>query len=360
MNGYLIKQNLSGKDDTIKDILESVGCHSFSNNVKNQIRFALPGHTNPTSGVVDTENLRLTVFNDLNFKGDIVGFICKMTDIPFGEVLIYLCDKLGLQYQDENFQFIKPENFFDKYKKIILPHEDYAQELTPFSQKSTDYVFQPQFLLCQEGISLDAQKKFSIGYDKWSKRILFPHRLYNGEKDEFVGIIGRTTIPQWELLGLPKYFPLKRYPKSQNLYGFWENSHVVIPKNLSEREKLAYRTFDSTHRVVVYEAEKSVLKRATIHDYTAVAICGHSLSATQARILRGMTNIREVIFAMDNDVSEDIMIDMCKKIWNKKTSYIVDKNKDNPEKRILGEKDSPADVGEKDYLTLFKSRIRVS
>lgn len=360
MNGYTLKQELSGKVDTIQEILEKLGCHSFSNRTKGQLRFALPEHKNPTSGCVNTDNLFLTVFNDMNFKGDIIGFVSEMKKIPFGESIIFLCQLLDLDYHDEEY-VEKPADYFDKFFQLIGKKYRKEEELTPFSHISSQYEFIPQLALCQEGITIAVQKQFHIGYDNWSKRILFPHRYYKGKKDEFVGIIGRTTIPQWEQLGLPKYFPLRKYKKSQNLYGYWENMHPPeMPKTFNENQAWAFRTFKKNKYVVVYEAEKSVLKRASVNDFTGVAICGHSLSQTQANILCGMNDVIEIVFAMDNDVDEAIVKDMCKMIWNKKTSYIIDKNKNDPNKRILGEKDSPADLDNKHYYDMFLHRIPYS
>lgn len=359
MNGYAVKQELSGKIETIQEILEKVGCHDFSNRTHNQIRFALPNHKNPTSGCCNIDNLCVTIFNDMNFRGDIIGFISEIKKIPLGESIVFLCQLLGLDFHDEEYSFQKQEEYFDKFWDLLKgENKEEDADLSPFSNISSQYEFIPQLALCKEGISIKTQKDFHIGYDNWSKRILFPHRYYKGGKDEYVGIIGRTTISQFELLGLPKYFPLRKYPKSKNLYGYWENTHVEqFPKGLTKEQDVFYRSFQKNKYVVVYEAEKSVLKRASSHDYTGVAICGHSLSQLQANILCGMNDVKEVIFAMDNDVSEEIVQSMCKMIWNKKTSYIIDKNKNDPQKRVLGEKDSPADLNNKDFYKLFFSRV---
>ena len=361
MNSYMLKQHLSNSITLIQDILEDVGCHSITIKGK-EMRFALPNHSNPTSGMLYIDTLYVKIWNELDIQGDIITLIKVLKNLSYGETIIYICNVLSIDFDP----MYEPEQQKSKTEWIApllelcgkIKKQD-SIELTLFDLESTYYHFSPHIQLCKEGITLPVQKQFHIGYDFWSQRILFPHRLWNGKEDDFVGIIGRTTNPYWEELNLPKYFPLKKYKKSYNLYGYWENTHVQIPENLSDLEKITYRTFKNTHRVIVYEAEKSVLKRASFHDYTGVALCGHSLSDEQVKILAGMDDVVEVIFALDNDVPEETMKEMCKRIFNKKTSYIIDKERNNPDlsKRILGPKDSPADCSEKDFYKLLKSRV---
>lgn len=362
MNSYMLKQHLSNSITLIQDILENVGCHSIT--LKgNEMRFALPNHSNPTSGVLYIDTLYVKVWNELDIQGDIITLVKILKNISYGETIIYICNILGIDFDpmlETNISNKTKNEWISPLLELCgkLKRKDNI-ELNLFDLETTYYHFSPHIQLCKEGITLPVQKQFNIGYDFWSQRILFPHRLWNGKDDEFVGIIGRTTNPYWEELNLPKYFPLKKYKKSYNLYGYWENTHVVIPENLSKVQQMSYRTFQNTHRVIVYEAEKSVLKRASLHDYTGVALCGHALSDEQVKILTGMNDVIEVIFALDNDVSEEVMKDMCKRIFNKKTSYIIDKERNNPDlsKRILGPKDSPADCNEKDFYKLLKSRV---
>ena len=364
MNNYMLKQYLSNNITLLQDILENLGCHSISTK-GNQMRFALPNHNNPTSGMLYLDTLYVKVWNELDIQGDIVTLVKVLKNISYGETIIYLCDILGLDFDPILQQSeIKPQNewiapLFELCGKIKKSSDI---ELTLFDLESTYYYFHPHIQLCEEGITLPVQKMFNIGYDFWTQRILFPHRLWNGKDNDFVGIIGRTTNPFWKELNLPKYFPLKKYVKSSNLYGYWENTRVKIPENLSDIQKLTYKTFDNTHRVIVYEAEKSVLKRASFHDFTGVALCGHALSDQQVKILAGMKNVAEVIFALDNDIPEETMRDMCKRIFNKKTSYIIDKERNNPDstKKILGPKDSPADCNELDFYKLLNSRVVVN
>ena len=118
------------------------------------------------------------------------------------------------------------------------------------------------------------------------------------------------------------------------MYGLYEN----------------YESIQKAGYVVVYEAEKSVLKRDSLNDSTGVAISGHIMSDEQVRILIGL-NV-EIVIALDKDISVDEVRHMCDKFKNiRKVSYIQDKWD------ILSSKDSPADARNKDYQFLFDNRI---
>ena len=162
------------------------------------------------------------------------------------------------------------------------------------------------------------QKKFGLAYSYKKKRIIIPIRYWL--TGELVGINARTTVENYQELGIPKYFITPTYKKSQNIYGLWENYDDIIKEG----------------RVVVFEGEKSVLKRDSLGDATCVAIQGHSLSDEQARILIGL-NV-EIIFAMDSDVSEEEVRFLCNKVaMGRKVSYVYD------DYHLLNDKESIAD-----------------
>ena len=102
---------------------------------------------------------------------------------------------------------------------------------------------------------------------------------------------------------------------------------------------------------VLYEAEKSVLKRDSLNDPTGLALQGHSISEEQVRIILGL-NVREIVVALDKDVPIEEVWSICERFYMKrKVTYIWDSH------NLLGEKDSPADANSKIYNFLFKYRI---
>lgn len=175
--------------------------------------------------------------------------------------------------------------------------------------------------------------KFGLLWSYRKNRIIIPLRYW--QTGELLGFNARTTIENYELWGIPKYFITPTYPKSLNLYGLYEN----------------FQTIKEAGFVVVFESEKSVLKRDSLNDPNCVALSGHYLSDEQTRILIGL-NV-EIVIALDKDVRIEETWYMCEKFYGiREVSYIYD------QWDLLGEKDSPADAKNKDYQFLFGNRIR--
>ena len=370
VNINTLKKIIIKKDKNIIILLEGLGCHDFNyrmNKNQKELRFALPNHKNSSSGVVYLdENLGCTIRTpEYEYQGNIFGFIQKIKKIDFNEVLIWICSKLNIRIEQAQEMFplldthvsnISFGNRILKIKENALKKTDVNDfDISLFNIDSRKYVFGPYLDLVKEGIGAKVQEKFKIGFDLWSKRILYPHRYWNSTDDNnnFIGIIGRTTNKFWEELDIPKYFPLKSYAKRTNLYGLYENLREYKPDNLSEIQKKIYRTINDDKYIVIYESEKSVLKRATWNDFTGVAIMGHELQDEQIKIINQLHNVNEVIFALDKDIPEEKVRSMCQKIYAKSVSYIIDK------KNLLGPTDSPADASQKIYWELFSSRVKL-
>lgn len=357
----VLKEYIIENNQNIYTILESLGCHKI-NEQRQEIRFALPNHENASSGRIKLSDLTCIVYTpDLELRGNIVNLIMKIENLEYYQALCYIIKILKININ--NVQKIQLSNkctfgdeiisLYKKYKPIRVEDID----IPDVDINKYQYVFKPHYkLLHDEGIGMFVQQIFHIGYDLRSKRILFPHRYWEGPMNKFIGIVGRTTNEYYELLGIPKYCGVEPYPKSFNIYGLCENS-VITKKNIKQKFpniKGDIKTITDDKYLVIYEAEKSVLKRATVNDFTGVAICGHELSNKQLQILYSLNNVNEIIFALDKDVSLEFVTNMAKKIINKQVSIIYDKENQ------LGEKDSPADAKESIFQKLFRERIIVN
>ena len=199
-----------------------------------------------------------------------------------------------------------------------------------------DYVPYAHILWIKDGIMPFACKKFHIGYSYTKKRIIIPWRYWCGtDENKYVGVVGRTTIQSWDLLDVPKYLCLKPFNKAKNIYGLYEN----------------YQSIQENRFCVVFESEKSVLKRYSRKDGTGVAIGCHSISNEQARILIGL-NV-DIVIAFDKDVPLDIVWSQCEKFYKiRNVYYIYDKW------GILQDKESPADLPNKKYQFMLKYKIK--
>ena len=141
---------------------------------------------------------------------------------------------------------------------------------------------------------------------------------------------------------------LYNHPLGANLYGLnWARDNIKSMK-----------------KVIVFEAEKSVLKYMSyfgINNNIAVATCGSSLSAYQVQLLLD-SGAEEIILAYDRqfkEIGDDEFLKLKKNLLNTrekyknivKVNFIFDKNK------ITGYKDAPIDKGANTFLQLFKERI---
>lgn len=323
--------------DKIKDILDDLGCHGFKEYNK-EYRCGLPNHRSTNNVAINKETLSTKIFTPDNqtIRGDIATLVMTIKNISFPKANKYLHELFGLKYtfkkQDKEEEKIDPLAIFKRVKRkrytvnlddIEIYDEDIIKEYIPLLY--IDWV--------REGVLPFTRDKFNIGYSANKKRITIPWRWWCGDKNDVVGVIGRTIIPCYEILGIPKYFPLKTFPKSLYVYGLQEN----------------YESIQNAGYVVVAEAEKSVLKRHSRKDETVVAIGSHDLSEEQIKILIGL-NV-EVIIGLDEGISLQHIRKTCEKFYGiRPVSYIYDKY------GLLKEKQAPMDLPNKLYQYLFKYR----
>lgn len=330
------------QNDKVVFILELVGCHHISSHSLKEYRCGLPNHSNKTTvAIKKSETLKTKIYSEEEIiRGNLFTLIMYINKCNFSEASKFLHSHLNLEYTKYNKQEIaKKENPLDIFLKV-KPKKKYTvdvQDIKFIDQEFiSDYTPNLHISWIKEGIIKRTARRFNIGYDYNSKRIIIPHRYWCGEENEYIGIIGRTTLTsqQCEILDIPKYYPLKAYPKSINLYGLNEN----------------YKSIQEKGYTVVFEAEKSTLKRHSRLDETGVSICSHDLSDEQVKILISLDV--EIIIAYDQDVSLYHIRSQCEKFYGiRQVSYLYDKWD------LLEEKESPADKPNKIYNFLLKHKV---
>lgn len=358
MNAKELKNYINQNKDYIYKILEAVGCHSlWENDSSDEIRGAVPNEDNKTALVVKKgEQLFTTIYDPAyDFSGDIIGAVQKLKGIDFKDAMLLIHSYLGLSMsgtmskkRKDPLRLLRTlaQNTHNRNRKIkrnILYDKNKLDEFIPALHKQ----------IIEEGIAPNVARKFNVQYDPKKGRIIFPHYDWI-EKDKIVGIKGRTTLNSEiaKELDVPKYWNyIKGYQKTLNLYGY----------------NLSAENIDKNKMLILFEAEKSVMKQFTLTrgEGYSVALGGHSISDEQVKfILQHTKDDVEVVFAYDKDVQidsnlqngdkyigKDYIKSECARFMGlRKVSFIYDKH------NLLAAKSSPVDEGIKKWTYLLKWR----
>jgi DNA primase len=329
------------ENDKIKYILEDIGCTNIKPNSKGY-RCSTPLHKKANSTQINKNTLKVLVYasEDKKENGDIITLVMDAKEYVFPKAMEYIHKLLGLKYTGISTKDKEDDNKKDIlaiFKKATKKYKDYENEQLKIIEEdiTREYIKCPYIGWVREGIMPKTQELFGIGYSFRSNRVIIPHRYWCGKENDYVGLIGRTLAKNYDMFGIPKYYPLHKYHKSKNLYGLQEN----------------YKGIQEAGYVTVFEAEKSTLKRHSKKDYTAVSLFGHDLSIEQAKILISL-NV-DIIIALDKDISIDFTRSVCEKFYGIRNVYYI-----YDEYGLLEEKESPADKHEKIYKVLFNRKVK--
>jgi DNA primase len=332
------------EEKKIEYILQQIGCHEIKfNRQKDYFSAAHPDGDNPQGiNIRNSEYLNYRSFSrgvDYEDNQDLISLIQATKKISFIEAVKYLHNILDLPFEFKKKEEKKKQKFdplavFKKIKDKNKYGKVNVDDIHVLDDKLIDdYIPILHIDWVREGIMPWTREKFKLAYSYRHKRVIVPMRYWL--TGELLGFNQRTTVENYKEFGIKKYFITPTYPKYANLYGLYEN----------------YDGIQKARHVVIYEAEKSVLKRDSLNDPTGVALSGHSMSEEQARILMGLD--AEVVIALDKDIDINEVRHVCEKFYNiKPVSYIYDKWD------LLDEKDSPVDKGNKIFEFLFNHRIK--
>lgn len=330
------------QNNKIEYVLQEIGCHDIHYHFNKEYYSCANYNGDNVNAINIKNNKHLNVTNWTRTKefpegSDIVTLIQYNKNLSFVDAVKYLHKILGFKYSYKK-QSEKKSEIFDPlgiFKKIQqAKKKTNVDDIHVLDEDLlNDYVPVLHIDWLRNGIMPWTREKFKLAYSYKRKRVIIPMRHW--ATGELLGINSRTTVQNYDEFGIKKYYLSSTYPKNLNLYGLYENYEDI--------QKAGY--------VVIYEAEKSVLKRDSLNDPTGIALSGHSISNEQARILIGL-NV-EIIVALDKDIPIEEIRHICESFYNiRNVSYIYDKWD------LLGEKDSPADASNKIYQFLFKHRVK--
>ena len=330
-------------NNKVEFVLDKIGCKSIKYHSSNNFYSAANYNGDNTGAVNVYNNKYLLIHNwtresEFGEMADIISLTKYNKKCSFVSAIKYLHNILGLKFT----QYEKKEKEDEKEDPLAVFKNamstcrciNVANIQAIREEAINDYVPLLYIDWLREGIMPWAAKKFGLAYSYKYHRVVVPIRFWKDGR--LVGFNQRTTVENYEELGIRKYFLTPSYKKNLNLYGLWENREEIEGKKT----------------IVICESEKSVLKRYSRNDGTCVALQGKKLSEEQRKIILGL-DVNEVIVALDNDVPIEEVRHICEQFFRaRKVSYVKDRWD------LLGEKDAPADAENKVYNFLMKHRIR--
>ena len=326
-------------NNQIPFVLESLGCKCVKYHANSDMYSCTNHDGDNTTAVNVKNNEHLGVKNwtrqGFDGKSDIFTLIEYIKGCDFSSAIKYLHDLMGLKFT--GYRAKKKKTYEDPFYFFKQIRNGYREVNTNDINYIEDHIAEEYLPLThidwfREGIMPWTSKKFNLCYSYRHKRMVIPH--YHWRSGLLMGLNMRTTIEGYEELGIKKYYLTPTYQKSLNVYGAYQNWDSI--------QKAGY--------VVVYESEKSVLKRDSLGDSTGVALSGKTISDEQVKILITM-NV-SIIIALDKDVSVNEVRLICDKFYGIRTVYYINDSWD-----LLSDKESPADKCDMVFKCLMNYKV---
>lgn len=207
-------------------------------------------------------------------RGNIYSLVMDMKKVSFPQALRLIAQWIDYKLKEE--QIVRPFGGF--YKGLNRASKTLDTEL-----KVYDESILPQ-RACNErffrdGISYITQEKFDLRFDHENNAILIP--IYNMENN----LVGCKARKNEDVL-FGKYWAEIPFSKASVVYGLSQNYKNIVKKS----------------RIIIFEAEKSVMQCADFGCNEASAVMGHDISLSQASIIKSLM-CDEIIVAFDEGVS---------------------------------------------------------
>lgn len=285
---------------------------------------------------------------------DIINIVENVMGLTTGKAINYICKTLGMNSYDMREGFgddvNQDKNILDYYLNRKEQEVDLSRDFTPIDEKVLDNFYRyyhPAFY--NDGISCETMFKYGIRYDILGKRIIIPHYKEDGE---LIAVRCRNTLQELIDEG-KKYMPiyydgkLLSAPTAKYLFGLYFNKEQI--------KKLK--------RVIIFEAEKSVMQLDTMGIYIGVALSSSNMSEVQIQLLKEL-GVEEVIVALDKEY-EKYGSEQEKRYAMKIRKSIIDKLLPHfsvsviwDKEGLLGLKQSPTDRGFDVFMKLYENRIK--
>lgn len=332
----LIKQKLLEDTNLIEGLLEELNCHSFKFS-NDKLTCCLPDGDNSRSvQVYFNEYMKVQVwtrntFEDFEYK-DFISLVQFLLDTSYTRTKAFLCNRLEIDC--ENITTVKRSDAMKKIKSfktnvnVIKPHSFLDIEILD----KKEFKVNPEWEI--EGINSNTQNEFQVYIDRKEKRWCFP--IFD-DNNNLLAFKGRTYVKDFKILNIPKYLYMPFLGTNDVLFNLYKALPYILERN----------------EVIIVESEKSVMKLWQNGIKNAVSISNKKINEL---LIKKIIKLKcsNVVIALDKDVSEkDIKIECNKLKMFKNTYFILD------DENLLGEKDSPIDLGVDIWYDLYNKRRRV-
>jgi hypothetical protein len=336
-------------DNKLFLILDKLNMHHIQLKDNKYYMCGMPDGDNTHSTVIYIDTLIVEAYTrnivDKFGISDILSLVSFVKKTYITQSIKWVCEICGYSYYENKEKQPECLKWLDEIYKMNTnsDEEDEITYLKPLDESVLNYYgfYQNQMFL-NDGISLQTQREFELGYDLETHSITIPIR---DELGTLIGVKARLykdKINKHE----SKYFYLYRCAKSKILYGL----HKTYPYIKRQGE------------VIIVEAEKGCQQLWSHGIKNTVAIGGHKLSDTQVKKLTHLGV--DIVFAYDQGVGlikDTNKIDkkfyeneFSRFVKNQGFSVIFDKNGN-----VLNEKESPSDNIE-NFKKLYEERIIIN
>ena len=329
MNVATLNNELIDNTDNIIKVLTKLGHERIQSRGK-YITFANISGDNPNACSILTETLSYQNFSH-GGGGNIYTLVMDDLGCGFPKALDTIAKWLGIT-KTLQYDIHLPFNAF--YKNVLREQLEPESGMRKYSEDRLPPLDSFSKLFVDDHISVEAQKHFGVRYCHEDDCILIP--VYN-MNNELVGVKARNNSNDDYNNRWYAWIP---YAKTHVVYGLnWNYKNIINKKTL-----------------IIVESEKAVMQAWDFGLYCVVAIGGHSISETQARIIKSLM-VENIIIAFDESICEDEIKYEASKLcvnnftYKNNVSYIYDKNHDYLR---LESKDSPMDNGKETWKNLYK------
>ncbi len=270
-----VKAKLLEDPEKIKQYLEHFDFHHIVIRT-NYMSFGRSADSSPKSIVIRLKNNDALLVKDYprNVVCDLFHYVMRTRSISFREAFSEAKDILGIDgyYYQERRSKVVFNGFYEK----IRSKKD--AELKIYDDSILDeYIPCGNDRFLRDGISLEAQRYFQIGYSVKDQTITIP--IWN-EVGQLVGVKMRCNHEVQD--GEQKYWYDVPTQMSQLLYGYSQN----------------YEYLESADVVYIFESEKSVMQCWTCDIRNVVALGSGSVSKKQVQLLLSL-NVNKIVLMHD-------------------------------------------------------------